>query len=110
MNRNGGRDKDRTCDPYDVNTVRLPETRHHLSSLKRHFKLLLASSALFLGHSLGEFERAAQWLAANWDEVRGPVWPVLRRRFKLNADQLMAAVAWACALTSAGFEEVYDHG
>ncbi len=76
-----------------------------LFTLSHRVNDLLASTCPYLGHSLGNIERVAQWLAAHWEDVSGPVFPLLRQKFRLPQMEIVAAVNWACALmmiTTAG--------
>jgi hypothetical protein len=51
--KDGGRDKDRTCDPYDVNTVDPSETPRYLETVGHASGEKLPVPDTFLGHKLG---------------------------------------------------------
>ena len=95
----GGRDKDRTCDPYDVNTA-------------LHLKPLSASDTDQIGkgscspdvppnggHILGAEKAtifdAAQWLHEHRSEVGSAIIPALRERFHLSALEAIEAAKLA---------------
>jgi hypothetical protein len=76
-----------------------------LFTLSHRVNDLLASTCFYLGHCLGRIERVAQWLAARWENISGPIFPLLRKKFRLPQVEIIAAVNWACAImmmTTAG--------
>ncbi|MFB9947353.1 hypothetical protein ACFFP0_00765 [Rhizobium puerariae] len=101
-NLDGGRDKDRTCDPYDVNTVAAPETRASLTSEGVEVNAHSASNGPFLGHSLGKVEQAGRWLFLNREAVSGPLIPYLRCRFDLTNLEAIEASKLAHAFEYGG--------
>jgi len=95
----GGRDKDRTCDPYDVNTAL------QLKPLSVSGADLIGKGSCSAdvppngGHILGAekspiFE-AAQWLHDHRFEVGSAIIPALRERFRLSALEAIEAAKLA---------------
>jgi len=101
-NSDGGRDKDRTCDPYDVNTVAASLEAGFLTSVEPCVNPQRDQSASFIGHNLGSTAEAAAWLAAHPDEIVQPVIPFVRERFGLSPVQAIAALKTAHALRHGG--------
>ena len=99
-NQDGGRDKDRTCDPYDVIKVDCPETAGFIQAVDSESKPNSAPIHVILGRRLGQdaVKVAAGWLARNRNAVSGPLLPFLRCKFGLTSLEAIDAAKQAHAL------------
>jgi hypothetical protein len=106
----GGRDRDRTCDPYDVNAVHAAQQPGFPDTLKRIPASSQASKGEYHGRNLGApdgipfsltglchqgsaaVEIAARWLAEHRDELPDAAIPFVRERFGLTALEAIEAL------------------
>lgn len=106
----GGRDRDRTCDPYDVNTVDDAETRSSSVVSDQSNAVCSRPDHGKLGHRLGEdpngigeaarFRSAVDWLSKNLDGCPRPIIQYVKLSYGLGNVRAVEAVTAARSICS----------